>query len=178
MDGFERMVERVVHQSASRSDFPDGGTASQPGGELEPTLDNPARALEIDQSDCLICISRGNARYHKMDPECEADYRAAFLLDAPLAAREIVRRLEGDIRDDLAHVLLTCRNRVCNDPQDVVARARLGLTLLLLYQDETALYYLQQVFGQSPAWRPFLRLLVNEAKWWRATRPSRLSANP
>jgi hypothetical protein len=130
------------------------------------------RALEVDPIDCLTYLSRGNARYNQMDPECEADYRSAFLLDAPLAAREIVRGLEDDIRSDVASILTRCRNRVNDNPQDVVARARLGLTMLLLYQDESALHDLQQVFVQSAAWRPFLRLLVNEAKGWRATRPS------
>jgi hypothetical protein len=45
------------------------------------------------------------------------------------------------------------------------------LTLLLLDQDEEALQDLQQAFRQSSVWRPYLRLLVNEARLRR--RPAR-----
>jgi hypothetical protein len=98
------------------------------------------------------------------DAECEADYRAAFLLDAGLAAREIVRRLEEDIRSDFGSVLVTCRKRLVTNPRDLVARTRLGLALLMVRQENDAFRALQQVFLQSPVWRPFIRLLVNEAK--------------
>jgi hypothetical protein len=39
----------------------------------------------------------------------------------------------------------------------------------MLYQDDEGLCELQQVFAQSAPWRPFLRLLVNEARRRRAT---------
>ena len=98
------------------------------------------------------------------DSGCEADYRAAFLLDADLAAREIACGLEQDVRDDVAYVLMNCRKRLKLNVHDLVARVRLGLTLLLLDQDAEAYCELRQVFLESPAWRPFLRLLVNEVK--------------
>jgi hypothetical protein len=109
-------------------------------------------------------IARARARYQKNHPECEADYRAAFLLDARLTAREIVRGLELDMSDDVAYLLMNCRKRLKIDSQDLVARVRVGLTLLVLYQDADAYCDLQQVFLQNPVWRPFLRLLVNEVK--------------
>jgi hypothetical protein len=122
-----------------------------------------------DSPDCLVAISQGNARYLKGDADCESDYRAAFLFDARCAAREIVGRLEADIRDDLGYVLVSCRKRLKINPQDVFARTRIGLVLLMLRQEEDAFRELQQVFLESPAWRPFLRLLVNRAKERRDT---------
>jgi len=98
------------------------------------------------------------------EEECESDYLTAFLLDAERATREMVRALEGDIREDVEHVLTKCRKRLKTDAQDLLARTRLGLTLLLINQDAEAYCELQQVFLQSPTWRPFLRLLVSEAK--------------
>jgi hypothetical protein len=113
---------------------------------------------------CQFHVARAGALYHRRDPECEADYRAAFLLDAELAASEIVQRLEDEILVDVAYVLTNSRKRLSFNPQDVIARVRLGLTLFLLNQDTEAFCELQQAFLQSPTWRPFLRLLVNEAK--------------
>jgi hypothetical protein len=165
MDGFERMVERVVQAGVIETDFPDDGRTAGPARvELLEALDDPERTLDFDPSECVACISRGNVRYHKGDPECEADYRTAFVLDARLAASEIVLRLQGDMRDDVFYVLMNCRNHLIVNPHDVVARVRLGLTLLMLFQEAEALRELQQVFLRSPVWRPFLRLLVNEAK--------------
>jgi hypothetical protein len=124
---------------------------------------------EVDPPDCAGYISRGTARYHAYHPECEADYRAAFLLDAQLAATEVVQRLEDEIRSNVAYVLMSCRKHLAIDPQDVVARVRLGLTLLLLHQDGQAFTDLQQAFLQGPAWRPSLRLMVNAARRQRTT---------
>jgi len=144
-------------------------------GDLKGALADFDRAIGIDPGYCLAYISRGNVRYHKRDPKCEEDYRAAFLLNPQLAAREVVMRLEADIRDDVSFILINSHKRLRIDPLDVVARARLGLTLLLLEQEEEAFQYLQQVFLQSPDWRPFLRLLVNEAKRWRANMSARIT---
>jgi hypothetical protein len=166
----EHAVEPAVPPGANGPEFPNNrGTACQARGELEEALDDPDRTLDSDPSDCVTCIAQGDARYHRGDPECEADYRTAFLLDARLAASEILRRLEADIRDDFAFVLMDCRKRLRIDSRDIVARTLRGLTLLLLCLDAEALCDLQQVFRQSPVWRPFLRLLVTEAKPRRAT---------
>jgi hypothetical protein len=79
----------------------------------------------------------------------------------------MVRGLANEVREDVAYVLMNCRKRLKIDAHDLVARARVGLTLLLLNQDAQAYRELQQVFLQSPVWRPFLRILVNEARQWR-----------
>jgi hypothetical protein len=121
-------------------------------------------AIMSDPADCEGHIARARARYQMGDSGCEADYRAAFLLDARLAAQKIVRGLAIDVRDDVAYVLMICRKRLKLNAHDLVARARVGLTLLLLNQDAEAYRELQRVFLQSEVWRPFLRLLVNEVR--------------
>jgi hypothetical protein len=164
-DGFNRVIKQAGELGANGFDVPGGrSTAIQAPGDLEDPLGDPDRTSEFDPPECLASISRGNARYLRGELECEADYRAAFLLDARLAASEFVRRLEDDIRADFATVLVTCRKRLATNPQDLVARARLGLALLMLRQENDAFRALQQVFLQSQDWRPFIRLLVNEAK--------------
>jgi hypothetical protein len=144
----------------------------------ESGFDECDRSLGIDPGDSVAYISRGEARYHLGDPECEADYRSAFLLDARFAPLEIVRRLNHDIWDDTASVVTNCRKRLGTEPRDIMARIRLGLTLLLFHQDDEALHNLQQVFRQNPPWRPFLRLLVNEVKRRRALLFARLLGRP
>jgi hypothetical protein len=131
--------------------------------------DDFARAAEIVRGDCLERISRARARYLEGDAGCEADYQAAFLLDAKLAASELIRQLEAEIRDDVVYLLMNCRKRLAFDPGDVVSRTRLGLALLLLFQDAEAFHNLQRAFLRDTSWRPHLRLLVNEAKQRRAS---------
>jgi hypothetical protein len=161
MDDFER----VVRPGADESESGEGREADYwVRSDLEGGFDECDRSLGIDPGDSVAYISRGEARYHLGDPEGEADYRTAFLLDARFAPLEIVRRLNHDIWDDTTCVVMNCRNRLGIEPRDVVARIRLGLTLLLFHQDDEALHNLQQVFRQSPRWRPFLRLLVNEVR--------------
>jgi hypothetical protein len=170
LDGVEKNgKEQVVEQT----DWPDDvgpKLASGLGGVNEVRIYLGCFSHEfdhkvaIDPGDCLGHIARARARYQENHPECEADYRAAFLLDARLTALEIVRGLELDMRDDVAYLLMNCRKRLKIDSQDLVARVRVGLTLLVLYQDADGYCDLQQVFLQNPVWRPFLRLLVNEVK--------------
>jgi hypothetical protein len=132
--------------------------------EVQGPIGKPGGSAEIDTLSCEFYVARAGALYHRRDPECEADYRAAFFLDAELAASEMVQRLEDEILVDVMYVLTNSRKRLRFDPQDVIARIRLGLTLFLLNQDAEAFSELQQAFLQSPPWRPFLRLLVNQAK--------------
>jgi hypothetical protein len=168
-DGFDQLIERAFRPGASGPEWRSTRETTGRGlGDLEGAFDEFGREPEIDQGGCVAYISRGDARYQDGDRECEADYRTAFSLDAPLAALEIIRRLKGDIRDDLADVLLDCRERLRIDPKDVVARTRLGVTLLMIHRDDEGLCELQQVFARSAFWRPSLRLLVNEARRRRA----------
>ncbi len=163
--GFEREGEQAVQavpdaQELSNSD----GAVPQESDGLEGSLDVFDAVVMSDPADCEGHIARARARYQMGDSGCETDYRAAFLLDARLAAQEIVRGLANDVRHDVGYVLMNCRKRLKLDAHDLVARARVGLTLLLLNQDAEAYCELQQVFLQSEDWRPFLRLLVNEAR--------------
>jgi hypothetical protein len=166
--GFEREGEQAVQPGADAQELSvcDGAVPQVRDGLLG-LLDVFDAAVMSDPADCEGHIARARARYQMGDSGCEADYRAAFLLDASLAAQEIVRGLADDVLDDVAYVLMNCRKRLKLDAHDLVARVRAGLTLLLLDQDAEAYRELQQVFLQSVIWRPFLRLLVNEAKQWR-----------
>jgi tetratricopeptide (TPR) repeat protein len=143
--------------------------------DLDGAIADFSRALAIDPGYCVAYISRGHDRYHKQDPKYEADYRAAFFLDARLATREFIRLLDEGIRHDLADVLTNYRKHLRIDPEDVVARTRRGLTLLLLNRDTEAIHDLQRVFLRSSAWKPFLQLLVDEAKRRRASASARMT---
>jgi hypothetical protein len=166
---FGSVIEEAGRHGEDETDLPVGGESeSRHCSELEEELDDPDRDRDFDPSPFVASLSRGHARYHRGDPECEMDYRNAFLLDAGLAAREMVHQLEDEIHRDVAYVLLDCRRRLKNNPQDLIARTRLGLALLLLLQEQEAFRELQLVFLQSTVWRPFLRILVNQAKQRRA----------
>jgi hypothetical protein len=179
VDDLEGMFKQVAHPGVNGSEVPNGGgTGYEVRSEPEEDLDDFVRTPEIDPGDCVSYISRGNARYQRGDSECEADYRAAFLLDPGLAASETVRRLEDDIRDNISQVLRRCRNHLRINPGDVVARIRLGLTLLMLYQEVAAFDELRRVFLHGPVWRSSLRLLVKEAKSRRATVFARVLRRP
>jgi hypothetical protein len=169
--GEEAVPPRPDAQTLSVCD----GAVPQVSDGLLGLLDVFDAAVMSDPADCEGHIARARALYQMGDSGCEADYRAAFLLDASLAAQKIVLGLADDVLDDVAYVLMNCRKRLKLDAHDLVARVRAGLTLLLLDQDAEAYCELQQVFLQSVIWRPFLRLLVNEAKQWRGgTTPTRM----
>src|SRR5271166_3838377 len=81
----EREVEQVDQPGARGPEFDnEGGNARHVWGETESAFGDLERTVEIEPGDCVGYISRGNDRYHSNDPECEADYRAAFFLDALL----------------------------------------------------------------------------------------------
>jgi hypothetical protein len=170
IDGSEQDVEQSPPPWAIVPKCDDGrGAACARCDDLDGIFDDVERVLARNAEECFGHISRAKARYHGGDPECEADFRAAFLVDARLTATEIVRELANEVRDDVGQVLINCMERLAIDSRDVVARARLGLTLLLLYQDAEAFENLQRAFLQNPSWRPLLRLLVNKVKMRRAT---------
>jgi hypothetical protein len=165
MNRAKQLTEQGAQTAEIVSDLDDGDGAVCEGCA---DLEEFDRDQEIDAGKCIEHISRARNRYQNGDPDCEADYRHAYLLDSRLAVSEIVRGLENEVRDDVAYVLINCMERLASDSRDVVARTRLGLALLLLYQDVEAYHNLQRAFLQSPDWRPLLRLLVNKVKLRRA----------
>jgi hypothetical protein len=175
MNRAEQVTEQAAQTAESVPDFDDGDWAARQGCT---DLEEVDRVQEIDAEACLEHISRARERYQNGDPNCEADYRDAYVLDARLAVGVIVRGLENEVRDDVACVLINCMERLAIDSRDVVARARLGLALLLLYQDVEAFQNLQRAFLQNPDWRPLLRLLVNKVKLRRATVYPRILPRP
>jgi hypothetical protein len=142
-------------------------TSPQPCEGLAMLFEEADLDLPDEPNDCAGHLARARALYQTRDPNCEADYLAAFVLDPALATREVIGGLVRDVQDDLAYVLVSCRRHLRGNANDPVARTWLGLILLMLNQDAEAYIELQQVFLQSPAWRPFLRLLVNEARQHR-----------
>jgi tetratricopeptide (TPR) repeat protein len=122
------------------------------------------RALEIDPCLCMAHISRGNARYHLRDLHARDDYRRAFRLNPQAAAAEIVRILVNDLREDAAAALENCRKHLRICPDDIVARARRGLSLWLLGREEEAAQDFEQWLQRGPDWKVHLDLLLEAAR--------------
>ena len=89
----------------------------------------------------VVAASRGNAHYHSRDGLASADYEAAFRLD-PEA------------------VLKSCRTHLRHDPDDIMAYARRGLTLLWLGRDADAGPDFDRMRQLEPEWRPHLDLWI------------------
>jgi tetratricopeptide (TPR) repeat protein len=158
---FDRALELLPRHQAAPV-YHNRGAARR--GDFDAAIADFDQALELDPSDCVAYISRGNARFHKRDRKCRDDYRAAFALDARLAASEIIRLLDDGLRHDLAEVLANCEKHLRIDPADVVALARRGLTLLLQGKQPEADTDLQQIQHLDPSWGSALQLLTAEAK--------------
>jgi tetratricopeptide (TPR) repeat protein len=122
------------------------------------------RALEIEPRFCMAYISRGNARYHLRDRNARADYRAALEINSSAAAAEIIRILATDLQEGAEGVLENCRKHVRVCPDDVVAYARRGLTLLLQGKEAEAAGDFEQCLREGPAWKAHLELLVETAR--------------
>ncbi len=136
------------------------------------------QAAVIDPPDIVHSMSRGYVRYRQGDPECEADYRTAFLINSPLAARQFVWRLEEEIQIGGSDVVTGCRELLSIDPDNLMASTRLGLALYMLLQEAEAFQELNRVFLKNPGGRPLLRLMVNEARWSRPIVAARIIGHP
>jgi hypothetical protein len=150
---------------------------AKPKIALKDVKEDAELVLERNCRECIGRMFRARARYQRAEPGCEADYRAAFVLDARLTSSEFVRELDGEIRNNFAGLLLNCRARLLVNSKEVVTLVRLGLTLLMLEQDDEAFIFLQRAFVQNPLWRPLLRDLVNRAKVRRAGMRDTIGAN-
>jgi tetratricopeptide (TPR) repeat protein len=96
------------------------------------------RALGQEPERFHLYLSRANARYHLRDPGCIADFRTAFRLDPQGAAHGLLRILLLDAQRDAQGVLDNCSKHLRINTNDISARARRGLTLLLLGRDAEA----------------------------------------
>jgi serine/threonine-protein kinase len=122
------------------------------------------RALAINPQLCMVYISRGSARYHMRDPAALADYATAFALDGAATAAEVIRLLAADAAEDADAVLKNCRQHIRICPEDVMAYARRGLTLVILGRAAEAAPDLAQVLRRSPEWKERLDLLIETAR--------------
>jgi tetratricopeptide (TPR) repeat protein len=147
------------------------GVARLAAGDTDGAIVDFDQALRIDPRHVSAYIGRGNARYHKRDLAGLADYWMAFLLAPQLVATKIIRKLASDLRSDPVAVLTNCDRHLRISPDDCVAFARRGLTLLLLGRDRDAEQDFDQFLLRSPDWKTYLELLIREAKQHRGDLP-------
>jgi tetratricopeptide (TPR) repeat protein len=96
------------------------------------------RALALEPENFIYYLSRGNARYHLRQARGLADYRMAFRIHPEATAREIVRMLAEDVRQDAEQVLENCARHLRISEHDLLAHVRRGLTLVLLGREDEA----------------------------------------
>jgi tetratricopeptide (TPR) repeat protein len=122
------------------------------------------RALACDPKLVGAYISRGHARYHRRDPRSSTDYQMAFLIDPHAAASEIARSLDEDLRRNAEAVLTNCLRHLRINPNDLMAYARRGLSLLLLGRDEEARADLEVIRARGPGLWPDLERVVEAVR--------------
>ena len=120
-------------------------------------------ALALDPSAAMAYLSRGHARYHLRDLGGLADYRAAFQIDPVAAAADVVRLVVEDLADVDA-VLKNCRQHLRLCPDDIVAYARRGLTLLLLGRETEAARDFADMLRRAPDWTDHLERMMRAAR--------------
>jgi tetratricopeptide (TPR) repeat protein len=139
-------------------------------GDLAGALLDYNEVLRLDPKCCLAWVSRGNARFHRRDPEAHHDYAQAFRLDAGRTARELARLIVGDARADATAALRNCHKHLRLDAADPIALARLGLTLLALHHDQPAQPSLARVGELLPGLRPMVDKIALEVLRQRGSR--------
>jgi tetratricopeptide (TPR) repeat protein len=107
-------------------------------------------ALRLDPGHALVYLSRGHARYHRRDPRGLADYLMAFSLAPEESARELARVLAEGAHRGAEEVLANCEKHMRICAGDLLARARRGLTLVLLGREEEAAADLTAVRSALP----------------------------
>jgi tetratricopeptide (TPR) repeat protein len=121
-------------------------------------------ALALDRKFCMAYVTRGNIRYHLRDMSAPLDYATAFELDREATVAEIVRIILEDVQKDADAALKNCRQHLRILPQDLVARARRGISLLLLGRETEATADLDEAMTSNPEWRDRLVMLIEAAK--------------
>jgi tetratricopeptide (TPR) repeat protein len=117
-------------------------------------------ALALEPDNVCFLISRANARYHLRDPLARADYRRAFRTSATAAAAECARFLTADARRRAGAVLDNCDKHVRINPDDALAYARRGLTLVLLGREDEARADFERCRERAGEQWPDLRLVL------------------
>jgi tetratricopeptide (TPR) repeat protein len=137
------------------------------------------RALGLEPENFAFYVSRGNARYHRREPQAVVDYHMAFRLDPDGTARELLRILTADVRRDAAAVLDNCTQHLRLSDRDVLAYARRGLTLLLLGREAEAAADCAQVHRLAPELRaPFEGLIERAHRRRRSPLSAPLAFSP
>jgi tetratricopeptide (TPR) repeat protein len=131
-------------------------------GDVAGALSDYNEVLRLDPGCCPAWVSRGNARFHRRDPEAYLDYAQAFQLDAQCAAAELARLIVHDSHTDSTAALRNCHKHLRINPADPIALARLGFTLLALHHDQPAQPSLQRVRELLPGMRTILERIIRE----------------
>jgi tetratricopeptide (TPR) repeat protein len=121
-------------------------------------------AIRLDPGYAVAYISRGNASYHRRDRRRVSDYLTAFRLNPEGAARELVRVLVEGVQRDAAEVLDNCDRHLRLSDWDVLAHARLGLTLVLLGREAAAAPHLACFRDLVPAGAAHFDRLLQQAR--------------
>ncbi len=133
-------------------------------GDFDGAVGDYTEALALEPDNAIFYLSRGHARYHKRDGQALVDYRMAFRLDADTSARELARMLREDAHGGAAEVLKNCRQHLRIDAQDVPARLRRGLTLLLLGLAAEAEADLEQASAHLRGLRRYLDQVIAQLR--------------
>jgi tetratricopeptide (TPR) repeat protein len=171
VDDFTRVLALRPHQAAAPV-YHDRGVARIALREFAAAVADFDQAIAIDPAYCIAYISRGNARYHLRNPGGLDDYMTAFRIDPERSASEIIRILTVGLQEDPEGVLENCRQHVRICPDDIVAYARRGLTLLLQDKDDQAALDFDQILRRRPDWEANLKRLIDTARRQRAARRS------
>jgi tetratricopeptide (TPR) repeat protein len=168
---YDRMLELIPREAAAivyhrRADV----RCRQ--GRLSEALADIDRSLEIGPPSCIAYMTRGNIRFHLRDAGCTEDYRQAFALDTPAAVADVIRILTTDIGMNLDDVLENCRKHLRISPRDPVARARRGLTLMLIGREADAESDFELFRQQAPEHQATLELLIAAGRKAREESPS------
>jgi tetratricopeptide (TPR) repeat protein len=162
---FSRLLELIPDEIAPGV-YHDRGAVHFSRQDFTAAAADFSQAIALDPRFCFAYMSRGNTRYHLRDLGAIEDYVVAFRLDPALAASEIIRILRDDLRRDAHAVLENCRKHVRICPNDLVAYARRGLSLLLLGREEEAQENFERMRLRSPDpnWKQYLDLLIESAR--------------
>jgi tetratricopeptide (TPR) repeat protein len=132
-------------------------------GDLKGALADYNRALEIDPRYHVAYVSRAHVRYHLRDLAGYVDYRRAYALHPDGTVGEILRALVEAVKLDAEAVLLNCRKHLRINPNDAVALARRGLTLILLGRESEAHWDFEELLAYRQESSHILRHLIRAA---------------
>jgi Tfp pilus assembly protein PilF len=165
VEDYTHVLMHLPHEAAAPV-YHDRGVVRISLREFAEAVADFDQAIAIDPQFCIAYISRGNARYHLRNPTGLDDFLTAFRIGRQRAAGEIIRVLTCGVREDPDGVLENCRQHVRICPDDLLAYARRGLSLLILGREGEAAEDFKQIAQRNsdPDLGHYLALLVESAR--------------